>query len=243
MNKILVFKLWGDYAHFKKFYTTTSPLTFEFPPPPTLFGIISAVIGLDKTEYLDHFQNPDEFKLAVRIINPVKKVRWTENLINTKDLKLYQLVKRSGHEPHTQIRIEFLKDPAYVIYFSHSEPLIYDHLKENLESHYSVYSVCLGLSELLANFEYIGETEIESVLSEQEIDLLTVLPESYLRDETSIHFEGNREIFKINYPILMQPNRIVNKREDILFERNGRPITCILKKSWKTEAGEHLVFF
>lgn len=236
MNKILVFKLWGDYAHFKKFYTTTSPLTFEFPPPPTLFGIISAVIGLDKTEYLNHFQNPDEFKLAVRIINPVKKVRWTENLIDTKH-HFWRIKNR------TQIRTEFLKDPAYMIYFRHNDPFIYDRLKEKLLSHHSVYSICLGLSELLANFEYIGETEIESVLSEQEIDLLTVLPESYLRDETSIHFEGNREIFKINYPILMQPNRIVNKREDILFERNGRPITCILKKSWKTEAGEHLVFF
>jgi len=236
MNKILVFKLWGDYAHFKKFYTTTSPLTFEFLPPPTLFGIISAVIGLDKTEYLNHFQNPDEFKLAVRIINPVKKVRWTENLIDTKH-HFWRIKNR------TQIRTEFLKDPAYMIYFRHNDPFIYDRLKEKLLSHHSVYSICLGLSELLANFEYIGETEIESVLSEQEIDLLTVLPESYLRDETSIHFEGNREIFKINYPILMQPNRIVNKREDILFERNGRPITCILKKSWNTEAGEHLVFF
>jgi len=236
MSKILVFKLWGDYAHFKKFYTTTSPLTFEFPPPPTLIGIISAIIGLDKTEYLDHFQNPDEFKLAVKIINPVKKVRWTENLIDTKH-HFWRIKNR------TQIRTEFLKDPAYMIYFSHSDPLIYNLLNENLQNHQSVYSVCLGLSELLANFEYIGETEIEVTISDQEINLHSVLPESYLMDKASISFEGNREIFKVNYPILMQPNRIVNKREDILFERNGRPIACTLKKSWKTEAGEHLVFF
>ena len=236
MNKILVFKLWGNYAHFKKFYTTTSPLTFELPPTPTLFGIISAVIGLDKTEYLNHFQNPIEFKIAVKIINPVKKVRWTENLIDTKH-HFWRIKNR------TQIRTEFLKDPAYMIYFRHNNPFIYDRLKEKLLNHYSVYSVCLGLSELLANFEYIGETGIESVSSDKEIELLTVLPESYLKDERSISFEGSREIFKVNYPILMQPNRIVNKREDILFERNGRPIMCILKKSWKTEAGEHLVFF
>ena len=236
MDKILIFKLWGDYAHFKKFYTTTSPLTFEFPPPPTLFGIISAIIGLDKTEYLNHFQNPDEFKLALRIINPVKKVRWTENLIDTKQ-HFWRIKNR------TQIRTEFLKDPAYTVYFRHSDPDIYKRLKENLVNHQSVYSVCLGLSELLANFEFIREIEIESVVSEQEVELHSVLPDSYLKDERSINFESSREIFKVNYPIFMQPDRIVNKREDILFERNGLPIKCILRKHWKTETGENLVFF
>ncbi|MCK9243961.1 MAG: type I-B CRISPR-associated protein Cas5b [Candidatus Neomarinimicrobiota bacterium] len=242
MDKIIIFKLWGDYAHFKKFYTTTSPLTFEFPPPPTLFGIISAIIGLDKTEYLDHFQNPDDFKLAVRIVNPIKKVRWSENLINTKDYK-FQLVKSSGHAPHSPTRIEFLKDPAYLVYFGHNDPLIYETLKINLQKHQSVYSVCLGLSELLANFEYVGETEVKPMSSSGEINLITVLPESYLVDDISISFEGNREIFKVNYPILMQSDRVVNRREDILFERNGKPIGCKLKQYWESEQGESIVFF
>jgi len=236
MNKLLVFRLWGDYAHFKKFYTTTSPLTFEFPPPPTLFGIISAIIGLDKTEYLDHFQNPDDFKLAVRITKPIKKVRWTENLIDTKH-HFWRIKNR------TQIRTEFLKGPSYHIYFWHNDASIYNRLKEQLHNHRSVYSVCLGLSELLANFEYIEESGVGSVHSDQDIDLLTVLPESYLSDDHSIHFEGNREIFKVNYPILMQSNRIVTKREDIIFERNGRPISCRLKKHWEIETGEKIVFF
>jgi len=236
MNKIIIFKLWGDYAHFKKFYTTTSPLTFEFPPPPTLFGIISAIIGLDKSEYLDYFQNPADFKLAVKIINPIKKVRWTENLIDTKQ-HFWRIKNR------TQIRTEFLKDPAYLIYFSHNDSLIYEHLNVNLQKHQSVYSVCLGLSELLANFEYVSETKIKPATSSQEINLQSVLPESYLNDKMSISFEGNREIFKINYPILMQSDRIVNKREDILFERNGKPIGCKLKRYWETEQGEIIVFF
>lgn len=236
MNEIIVFKLWGDYAHFKKFYTTTSPLTFEFPPPPTLFGIISAIIGLDKTEYLNHFQNPADFNLAVRIVNPIKKVRWTENLIDTKQ-HFWRIKNR------TQIRTEFLKDPAYLVYFSHNDPSICELLKTNLQKHRSVYSVCLGLSELLANFEYVRETEVKPVSSSEEVNLITVLPVSYLVDDISISFDVNREIFKVNYPILMQSNRIVNKREDILFERNGKPIGCKLKQYWETGLGEKIVFF
>jgi len=217
MDKILKFKIWGDYAHFKKFYTTTSPLTFEFPPPPTIIGIISAIIGLDKNEYLEYFQNPDEFKIALSIVNPIKKVRWTQNLIDTKH-HFWRIKNR------TQIRIEFLKDSAFSLYFSHKNEKIYNLLKTNLEKHNSVYTVSLGLSELLANFELIDEVKIENSKSDDWINIDSVLPYSCLQDDNSVDFEVSREIFKVNFPILMQPNRVVNKREDILFERNGNPI-------------------
>ncbi|HHE39477.1 MAG TPA: type I-B CRISPR-associated protein Cas5 [Candidatus Cloacimonetes bacterium] len=236
MDKILKFKIWGDYAHFKKFYTTTSPLTFEFPPPPTIIGIISAIIGLDKNEYLEHFQNPDEFKIALSIQNLIKKVRWTQNLIDTKQ-QFWRIKNR------TQIRIEFLKDSAFVIYFSHKDGNIYDQLKKNLENHTSVYSISLGLSELLANFEFIDEIEIENSKSDDWIKVDSVLPYSCLQDDNSVDFEISREIFKVNFPILMQPNRIVNKREDILFERNGKPIKSKVTQFWKTEEGNNIVFF
>ncbi len=236
MDKILKFKIWGDYAHFKKFYTTTSPLTFEFPPPPTIIGIISAIIGLDKNEYLEHFQNPDEFKITLSIQNPIKKVRWTQNLIDTKH-HFWRIKNR------TQIRIEFLKDSAYVIYFSHKDDNIFNLLKSNLENHKSVYSVSLGLSELLANFKLIDEIEIEDSKSDDWITINSVLPYSYLTDDDSVDFEVSREIFKVNFPILMQTDRVVNKREDILFERNGQPIRCKVRQFWKTEKGDNIVFF
>jgi len=53
--KVLVFDLFGDFAHFRKYYTTTSPLTFSFPPPPTIAGILGAIYGASKEEYLDIF--------------------------------------------------------------------------------------------------------------------------------------------------------------------------------------------
>ena len=243
MDKILKFKIWGDYAHFKKFYTTTSPLTFEFPPPPTIIGIISAIIGLDKNEYLEHFQNPEDFKIALSIQNPIKKVRWSQNLINTKDIKYYQLVKKLKHNPRSPTRIEFLKDSTFVIYFFHKDEQIYNLVKSNLENHKSIYSISLGLSELLANFEYLGETKIENTQSEGWTDIYSVLPYSCLQDDNSVDFEVSREIFKVNFPILMQPNRVVNKREDILFERNGKAIKCKVKQFWKKEEGKNIVFF
>jgi len=104
--KVLVFDIYGDYGHFRKFYTTTSPLTFSFPPPPTIAGILGAIYGADKSEYLKIF-GYDFCKTALKIVNPIKKVRMGINLINTKDNKYFQLLKKANHEPRTQIRQNF----------------------------------------------------------------------------------------------------------------------------------------
>lgn len=235
MAKILAFRLWGDYAHFKKYYTTTSPLTFEIPPPPTLIGIISAIIGLDKDEYLSFFQNKDEYKLAICLDKPVKKVRWSLNLIDTK--KHFWIIHN-----RTQIRTEFLKEASYIIYCHHTNSDIYNRLKTHLQNHESVYSISLGLSELLANYEFLGEMEYEFNTSTDWINLNSVLPYSQLLNDNSIDFGIDQEIFKINYPIMMDTERIVHKRDDIIFERNAKPVKCRVKQFAETQKGDKIVF-
>jgi len=237
MDRILVFKLWGDYAHFKKYYTTTSPLTFELPPPPTVIGIISAIIGLDKrdNEYLTYFENPEEFKIAVKLNSPVKKVRWTMNLVDTKHH--FWIIKN-----RTQIRTEFLKDPSFTIYFWHQNDDIYNSLKFHLNNHTAFYSVSLGLSELLANYEYIGENIVSEVKDGEFVHLNSVIPTYYIQ-EKGIDFEIGKEIFQVNYPLYMNSDRIVTKRAEILFERNAKPIKCKPQFYWELKNGEKIVFF
>jgi len=232
---ILKFKVWGDYAHFKKYYTTTSPLTFEFPPPPTLIGIISAIIGLDKNEYLTYFQDASQFKLAIQLNQPVVKVRWTVNLIDTK--KNFWLIHN-----RTQIRTEFLKNPAFTIFFRHEDPMIYDALKNHLQNHTSVYSISLGLSELLANFEFLDEPEFTEIQNQDYIDIDSVVPEERLPDARSIEFENGKEIFQVNFPVQMQPDRVVTRRSAFWFERNAQSMKCKVPVYWQISSGEKIVF-
>jgi CRISPR-associated Cas5-like protein len=56
MTRVLVFEVWGEYGHFRKHYTTTSPLTFSIPSRTALTGLLGAIIGLSKEEYLGHFR-------------------------------------------------------------------------------------------------------------------------------------------------------------------------------------------
>jgi len=247
MNKLLVFDVWGDYAHFRTYYTTSSPLSFAFPPKPTLYGLISAIIGLDKNnnDYLNYFQNSD-CRLAICILSDIRKVRWTLNLINTKGQgggNLFLPIKKAGHEPRTQIRTEFVKDPKYRIYFSHEDNEIYQKLKSNLHDHLSHYTPSFGLSQLLINFNFIGEVKVAEKKETDWIMVDSLVPESILIDETSVKLEPTTEIFQVMMPIEMDPQRVVKRYERVFFERSGKPHAYRVKQYWETDDGKRIILF
>jgi len=237
--KVIVFDIKGDFAHFKRIYTTSSPLTYSFPPLPTLKGIIGAIYGASKEEYLSIFSN-ETTRLAIRIINPIKKIRLGINLINTKD-NFWTPVKRRHHEARTQIRTEFIKDAHYRIYFSHSDSSILTVLEDYIKNHKSVFTVSLGLSELLADIEYIETIDFLEVHNE-EVEIASIIPLSFM-EERSINFEGNKKYFKERVPFSMNVDREVDKYEDFIFEPDGKSIKLFMKNFFKGDNGESVSFF
>ena len=235
MNNVLVFDVWGEYAHFRKYYTTTSPLTFSFPPRTALCGLIAGIIGLDKKEYLKHFTK-DKADIAVRIVSPTKKVRIAENLIDTESIRTLNRIKT-----RTQIRFEFLKDAKFRIYFRHTDPWIYNQAREFLEHHKCVYTTCLGLSEHIANFKFIGEFESRKIEGNNfvEIDSAIPIPNG---SHVEIDFEKDGEYFSETHPIEMEPDRTVREYTKVAFERKGAKIAAKVGKFWELENNERIVF-
>lgn len=239
--EVLVFDIWGDYGHFRKFYTTTSPLTFAFPPPPTIAGILGAIYGTNKNtnEYLSFFA-PDKCRISLRILNPIKKVRMGLNLLETKGKNLECPMSDKGLAPRTQIRTEFIKDPCFRIYFTHIEKEVFDKLKYNIENHYSKFTVSMGLSELLANFQFIGIFEAEEITNGKEVELSTILLEEIL---IGIIFEAGKKYFKERIPLVMNKERIVEKYGYVIFEPQGEKIKAKVKSYYRLENGENIIFF
>jgi len=228
MNKIIVFDVWGDYAHFRKIYTTTSPLSYSIPTRTAVCGLIGAIIGLSKinNDYLKYFKLTDA-KIALKIITPIIKVRIPINLINTKEAKGIgmNLIKS-----RSQIRFEFIKSPKFRIYFWHNNKRIYDDCKNNLINHKSYYTPCLGLSENIANFNFVTESNVKIQNNQNVfIDIHSVIPLDKIVEEKGIDFtQTEREYFKEKIPIEMNTERIVKKYSQILYERNGKPIRAKL---------------
>ena len=230
--KCLVFDIKGDYGHFKKYYTTSSPLTFSIPPRTTVSGMIGALIGLDKEEYLKYFSKEDA-KIAIQINSPINKTRISYNLINTKTAKMYSKIK-----DRTQVTFELLKNPSFRIYFSHSDINLYNKVKTFLEEGKNYYTLSMGLSEFISEFDYISEIDLKEI-NNNEFDYIDTAIN--FNENLKIDFESEKEYFKDTMPNEMDVNRVVTDYAKVLFETNGKPIKCNTHY-YLGSGGEKIVF-
>jgi CRISPR-associated protein Cas5h len=224
-EEILVFDVCGDYAHFRKIETITSPLTYSIPTGTALTGMLAAMMGFKRDSYYN-FLSPTNLKFAIKLLHPIKKIRMNLNLINTKKGFLLWDIP-AGEPPRTLIPFEFLKNPAYRIYVSFKNKEHYNTFKNFLENHKSFYTPYLGISELIANFEYVGEFIGEWKNGPKEILIHSVVP---LKEGYKIIPEEGKVYVRERMPLFMNDKRVVQKFIDVLFEMNGKPIKVKLEK-------------
>jgi CRISPR-associated protein Cas5h len=233
MEKVLVFDVWSEYAHFRKFFTTTSPLTFSLPPRTALCGLMGAILGFPKDTYLSKFLRKDA-NFAVRLMNPVKKVRFSENLIDTDSVKTMNIIKQ-----HTRIKFEFLKDAKFRIYFSHSDPDLYSNAREMISAHKCVYTPFLGISEHIANFSYIGEYPLKKIEKPTEVAIDSIIPKDQI---LQIQFESGKEYMTETLPNEMAEDRTVNDYKEFTFERNCKPISAGVNYFYELGNNDRILF-
>jgi len=102
--RVISFKIWSDFAHFRKHYTTSSPLTHSIPPPSALRGFVGAIMGFSR-ENFPEILSPEKSKFGVRVLLPIKKIRLGLNYMDTKDGSWIQMdintlqpvVRKDGH--------------------------------------------------------------------------------------------------------------------------------------------------
>lgn len=233
IKKALVFDIWGDYAHFKKIYVTTSALTYSLPFKTTIYGLVGAIIGLDnkKNSYLDYFDESN-CQLAIQVINPIRIQRININL-SPKPGPI-----RNNRKPTT---MEYIVKPHFRIFFSHSNDEIYNSLKDKLEEKKSVYTPVLGLAHCLANFEFDGEYELTQESGNVKIDSILLKSMVKSLDTSSWNEDAVRVQEQTMYPLEMNKTREVTKRDSILFDLNGNPIQAEVEQYYSLKLHGKLV--
>jgi CRISPR-associated protein Cas5h len=243
--KILVFDLFAPLGHFKVPYTTTSPLTFPIPPKTSLYGILGAILGIDKTSYIEKFNNID-CDVAIRLLNPVQKIHISENLINTKKVEMFARMNSRKAAPHTRIKIEFLKDPAFRIYVTMKDLGVLNDIDKLLGEHKSVYSLSLGLSECIANYTYLGMFDFTHVKNNSEfIKIASVLPADSISDVKDVLVvDPGSKYIRVRLPVKMNPNRELEEIKDFIVEANGHKIKARVKEYINiTDLNENIILF
>lgn len=220
--KFVGFEIWSDYGHFRKGFTTTSPLTYQIPSRTALSGIISAILGLQRDSYYE-LLNEENSAIALQILNPIKKINVNRNLVSTKKDSWgigKPLVTR------TQIIYEYIKEPKYRLFVWLKDSEKFEILEKSVQERKTVYTVYMGTSEHIAQFSPYGESFVEAELKQTNgnvVEIHSVVPSS----KAKIIVDQNDKDYVYGYarvPGFMDRNRVVKKYIDLYFEENGRPL-------------------
>jgi len=226
MQKALVFDVWGKYAHYKKIYATTTAVSYIIPPKTSIYGYIAAIVGLDKTNnaYLGHFK-PGSCKVSLQLLTPVIMQRINTNLRSG----LGRMKDTDNRKP---TMVEYVYQPKYRIFISHSDVQLYSQLKQKLQEHKAVYTPTLGLAGLISNFVFIGEFDLLPVNQVETAFIHSIIPKSkFIAFDTEGQFQTQNEIVEVSqYAIEMDTDRNVILREDVLIDRKAKPIKATISE-------------
>lgn len=205
----LVFDITGEYAMFRKFYTTTSSASYPFPPPTAVGGLIAAIIGVEnKSENKAHLASYWESlygnRIAISILSPTQWFTTSINLWNNKDPK---------KGIHNIIKHQFVKRPKYRIYV---EGPIEERLKPFLEEGSFVFTPYLGTAYSFANIHYIGSFNPLKI-EDDEARIKSIIPADI---KPKINLKKTHGIFKDIVPLQMDTERGLTKSLSVFYPAN-----------------------
>ena len=197
--RTLVFDLLGKFAHFRVFYANANALTYSFPPPTALTGTLAAILGMDRDSYYS-LLSPENVRLAVRLMTPVRKRVVVVNYVRTNDTAV-SAMKRGVFETYPA-RLEILFPEGedflrYRIYAHLRDKDLQRRLCEMIREGRSEYSIYLGISEFLGWTEFVGEYEARPT---EAVEVDTVAPYSLF---PHLNLERNREVLFERMPYSM----------------------------------------
>ena len=234
VNKILAFDLTGPMAHFRKYFTNSSSLSYDFPPRTTVVGTIAGILGLERDSYYEDF-GIEKCHIAVKIKEPTRSIQRTVNYLSVKNAS-----ELNGSAGHTQIPLEIIlpKDIkedklCFRVYFWHKNEGIMTELYTRLAKRSFVYPISLGLSEFLGNIENAQVyKDIEARESLDFIDISTVCNLNLIEDRGLDILTDNesKQYIKEIVPISFTANREDMLPGEFVYERTGKKIKAKLKK-------------
>ena len=247
-KKVLIFDICGEYGHFRKYNTTTSPLSYSIPTRTSIAGILGAILGMEReirdgvypegASPVQEFFSKERSDIAVQIILPVKKENIGFNLINTK-LSFYDLTK-SGR---TQIEFELIKDANYRIYLAMENKDKFEELSERIVHKRHHFTPYLGLAQFTAQIEFVKMVTANFLTGNGDYTkIITAVNMSKLQGESPIEFQ--REFFYSanNMPIAMNCDREILEYSEVLIEKNGNPLRVKVSEYYTIDGIGNILF-
>lgn len=238
--KVLVFDVWGKFAHFRKYHANSSSLSYKVPPRTVVTGLIAAVLGYERDSYYE-LLSPDNSNISVQILERPRVIMQTVNYYKIESAKHFRTPK-----DHTQIPIELItgeRQVRYRIYFSHNEGAVLEELNRRLEEHKYVYAPYLGAAPFQCYLDKVYYGDMDMVTPDEVVPVYSVVGVEEVESNslqlgvTQIRIE--REIM----PRSFDAERYLSEARTYLYEAEGKPLYMKVKSPvLKAEEEKYLVF-
>lgn len=249
--EVLSFHIKGKMAHFRKYYSNSSALSYTIPPRTVICGILAGILGMERDSYYEMF-SMNNCDIAVGLFSPVKKTVQKMNLLMIKSSKDLN----GSQENHSQCPTEFViphdiktGEIDYKIWVSHKDSEIMNSLKQRFENLKPCYkslgiSVALGSAQNIGWIEYAGIynaseieaegdfVELHSAVSVEQIEKLDLSSQQgyfLVKEELPAEFDSNR--------------RLTDRgKKEVIINKTGNPVKAKLRSYTSLENGENIVW-
>ncbi len=228
--KLLIFDIIGKFAHFRKYYSNSSALSFGAPPRTTICGMVAAILGMEKDSYYS-IMNLEKCKIAVSCKNPIRK---TIHKLNYLYIKSVNDLNASYGNP-TQVPFEVVSAPylgrkniKYRIFFSHKDESLFHEFQNRLKNHENKFSLSLGAANFTAYYKFIDELE-PIILDEKNILISSLVPINKIDDYLFDNNQGKTYLTEM-LPLQFNDNRELISLKEILYCDNGEPLILKMKE-------------
>jgi len=230
-DRLILFDLVGHMAHFRRFYTNSSSLSYSFPPRTTICGLVAGILGKQRDSYYEEFST-GKCRVGVAVRTPVRKIVQIVNYVRTKGLS--EINASAGH---TQVPLELVLPKAgyeklkYRIYFWHKNITLMEELWKRLRGGKFIYPPYLGITECPAEIPWTTLVDGDNLswLSNPNrlLQITTVIPVERLSSD-SLELHRGLQLFKERQPLDFASGRSLAAVANMLYERNAKPVELIL---------------
>jgi len=227
--QILIFDVWGMFAHFRKYYTNSSSLTYSVPPRTTIAGMVASMLGYDRDSYYEVF-NRDNMNIAVKKLTANRRIIQSLNYI-----KADSVGKLFNPENHTQIPFEVLTDDCgvgYRIYLHHNDDDIFNDIVRRIKEKRFVYAPYLGAAPFNCSINYVELVEnANKIISYEQIDISTVINTEYIVPNT-IDVFSEIVFIREKMPSDFNSDRTIKSTDSYIFDNLCRKVTLKLNREF-----------
>ncbi len=250
IDNILSFVLSGKFAHFRKYYTNTSALSYLIPPKTVIMGIISSILMIPRNKYYELFskENEDCISISVKILRGSEVLKMTHSL-NNLNKKYWHLANFSEkgaliHSP-TKTEILIAKNYSYIKYevfvgYGSNNKFINELIAKITKRDFG-FGVCLGQRQFIGNIEAIkiySQNNIEFLQESKYLSTISTQDNFVNCDFTNNGFNIVQERMPIGFETFVEKKTGVILRKpcapkNIFFEKSGNLIEGQFKNCYK----------